>query len=277
MRIGWHIGLTEHGGERLEKAAKLWPILREHAAHVVNPGTKVELVFSPKPPLSYTHPFLRGVNDVSVVQEIMQCEKDGFDGVMIGASADPAVYEARSAVQMPVVGSTESALAFSTFIGRRAGIICITVHGDPLGLAYVRGIEGLAQKYGHRAHLLEHRPIRPIAKTAEEFFHCFDRAIEGDCDELMSGIQAVMKDFARDGADVLITANQFTGAVMRKWGQSFMSADGIPFIDNVVIGLKTLETLVSLRKSMGWQKSEAGDFASIPPSKLAAIAHLLPK
>ena len=277
MRIGWHIGLTEHGGERLANAAKLWPILREHAAHVVHPDTKVELVFSPKPPLSYTHPFLRGVNDVTVVQEIMQCEKDGFDGVMIGASADPGVHEARSAVKMPVVGSTESALGFASFIGRRAGVICITVHGDPLGLAYVRGIEGLAAKYGHRAHLLENRPVRPIAKTAEEFFRCFDRAIDGDCDELMSGIHAVMKDFARDGADVLITANQFTGAVMRKWGQSFMSPDGLPFIDNVVIGLKMVETLASLRKSMGWQKSEAGDFASIPANKLAAIAHLLPK
>ncbi len=277
MRIGWHIGLTENGGERLANAARLWPILREHAAHVVNPGTHVELVFSPKPPLSYTHPFLRAVNDTVVVKEIMQCEAEGFDGVMIGASADPGVYEARSAVKMPVVGSTESALGFASFIGRRAGVICITVHGDPLGLAYVRGIEGLAAKYGHRAHLLENRPIRPIAKTAEEFFRCFDRAIDGDCDELMSGIHAVMKDFARDGADVLITANQFTGAVMRKWGQSFLSPDGLPFIDNVVIGLKMVETLVSLRKSMGWQKSEAGDFGSIPANKMAAIAHLLPK
>jgi allantoin racemase len=275
MRIGWHTGLTENGSERMVNAGKLWPILREHAAHVVNAGTNVELLFSDNPPLSYTHPFLRSVNDAIVAQDIMRCEAEGFDGVMIGTSADPGVYEARSAVRMPVVGSTESALGFASFIGRRAGVICITVHGDPLGLAYVRGIEGLAAKYGHRGHLLENRPVRPIAMTAEQFFHSFDRAIDGDCDEMMSAIEAVMRDFARDGADVLITANQFTGAVMRKWGQSFLSPDGLPFIDNVVIGLKMVETLVSLRKSMGLQKSEAGDFGSIPPGRIAALTAAL--
>jgi Asp/Glu/hydantoin racemase len=272
MRIAWHVGLTEGGSERLKNAAQLWTILREHAAHVANPGTRVELAFSPKPPLSYTHPFLVGITGSVVAHEVMQLEKDGFDGVMVGTSADPGIYEARSAVHIPVVGSAESALAFSGFIGRRAGVICITVHGDKTGLAYVRRIENLAKQYGTRGHLLDHRPVRPIAQTAEQFFASFDRAIEGDCDELMSQLHAVMRDFAKDGADVLIAGNQFTGAVMRKWGQSFMSPDGIPFIDNVVVGIKMAEALVSLRQSMGWQKSEAGDFGSIPADKLAAAA-----
>ena len=272
MRIAWHVGLTENSTERLPNAPKLWQALRAQAARVVNPGTEVLLHFTRQTTLSI-QPFVGAANAFMVAQDVLECEANGIDGVLIGASVDSGVYESRSVTDMPVVGSTESAIAFSSFIGRRVGIIGIAANRDYLG--YGRAIEGLAAKYGYLGRLLAHRPVRPIAQSWEEFFRSFSRALDGDSDELMTNFHKVTREFAQDGADVLLSGNQFMGAVMQLAGASFVTPEGLPFIDNAVVGLKTLESLISLRRSMGLKKSEAGDFRTVAPDQVAAVVRAM--
>ncbi len=272
MKLGWHVGLTEASTERSPNAPLLWDALRKQAAEVVNSGTHVEICFSRKTTLS-TQPFMGAVNAVMVAQDVVALEAAGFDGAMIAASVDSGVFGARTAVRIPVIGSTEAAMGFSSFIGRRAGVVCIAGNGDDLG--YVRAIEGLADRYGYRGRFLLHRPVRPIAGTWDEFFQIFARAIDGDSDELETRFRAVCTGFARDGADVLMSGNQFMGAVMRKAKIPFITAEGVPFVDNAVVGLKMLESLVSLRKTMGLNKSEAGDYRAIAAEQVEVAGRWL--
>ncbi len=269
MKLAWHVGLTESATERLPNAPALWAALRKQAAEVVNPGTNVEICFSRKTTLS-TQPFMGSVNAFMVAQDVQRLEAEGFDGAMIAASVDSGVYEARTSVAMPVIGSTEAAMGFSEFVGRRVGVVCIAGAGDYLG--YVRAIEGLADRYGYRGRFISHRPVRPLGKSWEHFFETFARAIDGDSDELASMYDTVCAEFARDGADVLLSGNQFMGAVMRMAGIPFLTPQGLPFIDNAAIGLKMLETLVSLRRTMGLNKSEAGDYRAVAKAQVDSVS-----
>jgi Asp/Glu/hydantoin racemase len=122
MRIVWHIGLPRGSDGRMEDPEKLWSALTDYAAKVVDPNTKVELRFLERS-IQFGHPYHFLINNVLLVEEVVKCQEEGFDAVMLAPAIDPGIDESRAAATIPVVGSLESAMVVSQFIGRRVGIV----------------------------------------------------------------------------------------------------------------------------------------------------------
>lgn len=98
--------------------------LREFLGSVVDPGTEVE-IGGVTPPDS--HPCrlseLRGA--VQTVDNIIGAAERGFDAAVIGHFQDAGLYEARTAVDIPVLGMGESSLLNAGQLGRGIGLVTI--------------------------------------------------------------------------------------------------------------------------------------------------------
>ena len=75
--------------------------------------------------------YLAAVHTVLLAQEVLEAEREGFDGMLLGAATDSGLDEVRSLVKIPVVASVESSLSMSEFIGRKVGICTIGGAGEP--------------------------------------------------------------------------------------------------------------------------------------------------
>lgn len=259
MRFGWHIVLTKDAQGRVSDPDKFRDLLTSYANRVVGPIDTVELLFTSSRTLS-TQSLLSTVNTISLVHDVLMAEAAGMDGVMLAASIDPAVEESRSVANIPVVGSIESALALCGFIGGKAGIV--TIAGGDDEHAYARKIEFNATKYGCRDKLIANRPVRALRHSWKEFYVAYSRAISGDGDEFVSLFDETARDLVKDGADVIICGNQLFGAVLDHFGRLTCTSNNVPILDNAAAGLKTLQTLASLRASVGLNVSRTGVFRS---------------
>jgi len=257
MRFAWQLVLTRDTNGRVEDPERLWRIIEEYANRVVGAGDRVELRFTQDPTLT-TQPFRAVVNTLALVEDAKACEREGLDGILMAASIDPAVEPARSVCRIPVVGSIESVLALSGFLGRKAGII--TISGADTDQAYANLIQDNASRYGCRDRLLPHRPVRALPGSWQDFYLGYSRAVDGDGDQFLSGFDALAREFARDGADIILCGCQLFGAVLDHLGYRFMTEQGMPVVDNVAAGLKMLQILRSLQTLVGLSKSEAGLF-----------------
>ncbi len=62
-------------------------------------------------------------------QAVIQGEKDGFDGVVVGCCADPAVRDSKDLVNIPVTGPFEAAVRTSPAFGR-LGVVAPQINGS---------------------------------------------------------------------------------------------------------------------------------------------------
>ena len=66
---------------------------------------------------------------VLAVNNAIDAEKAGYDAFVMGHFQDPGLYEARSALSIPVIGAGESTLHWAAQLGRRLALVTI----DPSG------------------------------------------------------------------------------------------------------------------------------------------------
>lgn len=269
IRLAWHVGLTRDTNSRVENPERLWQILENYTSDVIGSSTHVSLRFCREPSLS-TQTYLAAVNALLMTRDVQDCEEEGFDGVMVAGSIDPSLDEARSITRMPVVGPIEAAVALSGFVGRRAGVVTITGALDRY--SYARIIEDNIVKYGCQDRLLRHRPVRPLRQTWAEGYRAYNDAVNGDGTAFLAGFDAVASELIEDGADVIICGNQLFGPLLHHFGRRSLTPEGIPFICNAIAGLKCLQALVELRRTMGLVKSSVGVFHQAPDSLLAPIS-----
>ena len=265
MQLAWHTGLTEDTRGRVPDPAQLWRVCNAYTAAIVQPGTTVELRFTPEATLS-SQPVMSAVHNLSVTIDALACEARGFAGFMVAGSIDPGLDEVRSVTHFPVVGVLEAGLAFSSFIGRRVGIVTVPGVPDPLGIP--RTIELNARRYGYGDRLISNRPVRTIFSSHKDFYRAYGDAVGGNADEFLEHFDAACVALAADGAEAVVCGNQLFGPVLYQHGLRSKTKSGIPFVCNTAAGLKSLEALAALRETIGLQKSELGIFRPLTSPSL---------
>lgn len=268
MKLAWHVGVTEDGDGRLPKADDLWKVLEDYACMVVGPDATVKLRFSRFPSLS-TQPYLGAVHSVLLAEEALQCEREGFDGLLLGAATDSGLDEVRSIASIPVVASIESALRLSGFVGRKVGVV--TIGGMDTQNAYAGAMMGNVIKYHLQECLLKDRPVRPIPLPWADFYAIFSDAVAGNGAEFLAAFDKVTSDFYDIGAEVIVCGNQFFGGVLHHLGRRAQTSRGIPYIDNAAAGLHMLKSMVALGRTVGLRKSDVGSFRPAPEAAFKAV------
>jgi allantoin racemase len=263
MKLVWHVTLTRDSAGRLDDAAPLWAAVETYAAKIARPGTEVELGFLDRTAEAMKYAAVMMLNGAIVVEDIRARAAAGADAVLLAATGEPGLLEARGAVDIPVVGSVEAGLAMSQFLGTRVGVI--TINGP-----YTQIIARNLHRYQQTARLVGPDPVRSFDLS----WDMVAETLAGSPERLVAAFLPVMEGLVRDGADVIVGGGQIFGALLDHVGYE---PGPVPFVDGAAAGLKTLEALVDLQHSVGLKSTDApsSPLRRVPDEELdAAFAAL---
>lgn len=193
MKI-WHQSFTDLTNFRLYRDT-----LRSHALQVMGP--QVQVVVHGLRPGTYppgVAPMdvnsvgaMRMLNEQQVLEAAVAAQAAGYDALAIGCFFDPALHQARSLVDIPVVSLTESCMLTACSLGRRFAVISITDFQKML-------TEDLAQAYGLSGRMAGVVAMQPAVRL-------FDLEREGAAvDTVKQSFLNACEQALRLGAEVII-------------------------------------------------------------------------
>jgi len=193
---------------------------------------------------------------IQAVDHALAAEQQGYDGFVMGHFQDPGLYEARSAVRMPVIGAGEATLHFAAQLGRRIALVSI----DPVfEIWHLEQVE----RYGLKDRVVA---VAGIGAVPEDFAAAF----AGD-EAAYQRMRAAFMDCARPlverGADVVVPAGVLPGLLLSR--ERGLIVGHAPVVNCAAVALKSAEMWVALNKSSGIEPSRGPSFALAPPRAVA--------
>ena len=223
MRI-WYQSYVDY-----ENGKTYWDRLRKHLEAVVDSGTTVDIK-GITPHDSYAHALVEMRCAREVICNAVCAEREGYDAFVIGHFQDAGLYEARSAVSIPVVALGEASMLYSCQLGQRSGIVTINTR-------YIPWFHHQITKYG-----LERR---------------------------VTGVHAMQFEpgqiLKASGVDVLIPGGGIPMLLFSAIREHVV--DGAPVINGIPIVVKMAELAVKLRRLAGVGVSRVSDYIQ-PPKEI---------
>ena len=228
------------------------------------PGTQVDVTYLPQPgePAS---PFLPSLPTYhgALFRRIVQAEEEGYDGVIVGCSADPGVLEAKRMVSIPVTGPLEANLHLAAMLRARVTILL------PAGVEARTRYWDLARAYGldHKVSSIVsvdlHYPPQEecIRMMHEEPQKLLDLILEDHKEQLAGPIaDQARRAVVEDGAQAIFLGCTFwTGmagilaealeSVSDPLDDRFAETLRVPVLDPGVDTLRLIVTLASTLKT----------------------------
>jgi allantoin racemase len=237
MRI-WHQGFVDFD---------MVPVYRRsfeaHVAEIIGEDTTVRLHglrkgtfgtdFTPIDALR--HPYLETVLNTQICESVLEAERQGYDAVAVNCFYDPALREARSLVDIPVVSLFESCALVACSLGRRFGLVALNEDQQ------AKHAE-LAEAYGLKGRLAATVAMNP---PIDEY------VLEGD----EEGTRAITEGFLRScsrlqeaGAEVIIPGD---GVMNEFVHRRRISLPGATLLDAVGILFGHAEMMANIHKRLG--------------------------
>jgi allantoin racemase len=224
-------------------------------AHYLNdiaaPGVSVEIIGMSPPDRDFGR-LTEFRCAIRAVDNAIGAEQQGFDGVVIGHFQDPGLYEARSALRIPVIGTGEATLHFASQLGRRIGLVSI----DPVFEVWHYE---QAERYGLKERVVA---VGGLGCIPEDF----GAAFAGDEDafaRLRASFIECAQPLVDKGADVIVPAGVLPGLLLaREHGLVVRRA---PVVNCAAVALKNAEMWIGLHKLNGIEPSRGPSFALAPP------------
>ena len=195
------------------------------------------------------------------IDNAVEAAEQGYDAFALGHFQDPGLYEARSAVDLPVLGLGETTLHWAAQLGRRLAL----VSSDPVFDVWHReqaDLYGLGARVSH---------VVGLGALVEDF----DAAFAGDREaheRLRERFRELAEPLVEAGADVLVPAGALPALLLARDGARVAHA---PVVDSVAVLLKCTEVAVKLRRLRGLGPSRGPSFASPPAQAVADFRALL--
>lgn len=249
MRI-WYQSFTDHDETRLYHDR-----LAEHIARAARPGTVIDVVGMSPP--ARRHRITETRCALDAVKNAIRAEREGWDAFILGHFQDSGLWDARSAVEIPVVGLGENAMLHACTLGRKIGLV--TIH--PIHIPYH---EDQVLRYGLQQRVVA---VAAVESAANDYVRAFGdarvaRRIAGQYAKEIAALTA-------RGIEVVIPAGGLPsllfGAALK------VSAAPAVVLDSVALAVKSAELAVDLRRFNGTGPSRASTFALPWPAALEAI------
>lgn len=248
MRI-WHQSFTD-----LTMVPLYSRTLAEHATEVTADDTEV-VVHGLKPdtygahfsPIdTIRHRYLEFLNEAQICEAALTAEEAGYDAVAIGCFFDPGLRQARSLVDIPVIGLAETCMLVACSLGHRFGLV--TLNDDQK-----RQYQDVVRHYELDGRFAAAVPMDP---PIDEY------TLEAGEEELRS----VGEDFERAcgrvialGAEVIIPADGVLNEFV--WRRGLSRWEGATIMDAIGVLFQYAEFMVASRESLGLTVSRAGWYA----------------
>ncbi len=177
----------------------------------------------------------------------LRAEAEGFDAYVMGHFQDPGLYELRSALRIPIVGTGEATLLAASQLGRRLGLVTLDHVFEVMHFEQ-------ADRYG-----LGHRVVKVEAMgcVPEDFIAAF----AGDNDaraRLLENFRDCAQPLVDAGVDVLIPAGVLPGLLLAT--ERALTIRHAPVVNCAAMALKSAEMWVQLHRLNGTEPSRGPSF-----------------
>jgi Asp/Glu/hydantoin racemase len=256
MRI-WHQSFSD-----LDRVPVYRATLARHAAAVMSADDSVVLhglrpgTYGPDfaPIHAIRHRYLEFLNEAQVCEAALAAERAGYDAFALGCFHDPALREARSLVDIPCVGMSETCMLVACSLGRRFGMVSLE------GSQRARH-EELAQAYGLGGRLAGVVAMQP---PIDEYMLEADGAAARP---LLDAFAATCGRLVGMGAEVLIPGDGFLNEFV--WRHGVRVLHGAVVMDALGALLRYAGFMAGAREALGLQVSRVGHYARPPAAMLA--------
>ena len=210
--------------------------LRAYLNAIADPGTEFEFR-GVSPPDRYLHRLTEWRCAMQAIAGMLEAEAEGFDAVILGHFQDAGLWEARGALEIPVVGLGESSMLHACTLGWRIGLITI----DP---TFVAWHEEQVRQYG-----LERRVVgvRAMQTSVDLYMRAFEE--EAAYQEVKRQFEEEARPLVEQGVEVLIPAGGFAALLL--CGRGAYDVDGAVVVNASAIVAKHAEMAVKLRRANG--------------------------
>jgi allantoin racemase len=255
MRIWWQSFVDAQG------SPAYFDRLSAYLNELADEGTTVDVVGISPPDRSFGRlAELRCA--VLAVDNALEAAERGYDAFALGHFQDGGLYEARSAVEIPVLGLGESTLHWAAQLGRRLALVSI----DPVFDVWHReqaDLYGLGARISH---------VVGLGALVEDFAAAF-AGDEAALERLLARFEELAAPLVAEGADVIVPAGALPALLLA--GPRAATVGHAPVVNSVAVLLKCAETAVKLRHATGLGASRGPSFAPAPPEAVADFRRLL--
>lgn len=184
---------------------------------------------------------------VQAVDNGLSAEERGFDAYVMGHFQDPGLYELRSALEIPVIGTGEATLLAASQLGRR---LCLVT----LDAAFEVWHYEQADRYGLRDRVTH---VTGMNFRPEDFAAAFagDQAAKAG---LLARLTACALPIVERGACVVVPAGVLPGLLVA--GEQNFTIGHAPVVNCAAIALKSAEMWVQLKRLNGTGPSRGPSF-----------------
>ena len=142
------------------------PYLERMATHlnaIADPGTSVEVV-GMRPPDRDFGRLTEFRCAALAIDNAVEAAAQGYDAFVMGHFQDPGLYEARSAVRIPVIGLGESTLHWAAQLGRNIGLRHDRSRLRALASRAGRAVRARRARHARGGHGARRRGLRPSSR-----------------------------------------------------------------------------------------------------------------
>lgn len=229
--------------------------IRERAAAMARPGTRIDLHGMPEgiygertPAEAVIYPYIASLHAQVLLDNALRAEKEGYDVFALGSIQDPAIEEARSLVDIPVVGYGESAMHLACLLGSRFAVIAFGERFDQMLDLRVRRV-GLAER-ALPTLLMERTSFADVGKGLD------------DASALIESFTATARRAIALGAEVIIPGQLYLSEAIARAGVTRI--DEAPVVDGLAATIKMAEAMADLKK-LGISVTRRGYAHARPP------------
>jgi Asp/Glu/hydantoin racemase len=225
--------------------------LRERLAELADPGVEFTVV-GMTPPDSLFHRLTETRCGIRLIHNAIQAERDGYHAFVIGHFQEPNLEDARSVLDIPVVGFGESSLLFAATLGYKIGLITI----DPV---FVPWHESQVERLGLKRRVVG---VTSMQITADEFMTAMMPGKGRD--DVLRQFEEQSAPLLDAGAEVLVPAGALTAITLCATIRNF-SIDGARVLDGVAVSAVQAQAVVRLHRLTGVEPSRRSTYVKPSP------------
>ena len=212
--------------------------VRKRVGTVARPGTEVHLHSMPKgvygehtPAEVVVYPYIASLHAQFILDNALRAQAEGYDVFALSSVQDPAIEEARSLLDIPVVGYGEAAMHFACLLGSRFVIIVFGERFDQM-------LDLRVKKLGFAERAL------PTALMEASF---------ADVGKGLENPRALVREFTRKarelvarGAEAIIPGQLYLSEAIAR--ARVTRIDEVPIVDGLTATLKMAESMADLKR-----------------------------
>lgn len=232
-----------------ENGADYWDVLAPHLKDSAQPGTQID-IHGITPFDSYAHPLVEMRCAREMICNAVRAEREGYDAFIIGHFQDAGLYEARAAVDIPVIALGEATMLWCCQFGQRLGIVTINPR-------FIPWFHQQIARYGLRERVTG---VHSMVFEPGQILEAYGDRVKAEDVRVLFEEQA--RPLVAQGIDLLIPGGGIPMLLFA--GFHNHCVEGAPVINGIPIAVKMAEMAISLKRQTGQSVSRTGDYVKAP-------------